>query len=212
MKLIMENWRIYLSEEKSKLGVKRQHVDVKSISPMGKDVEQDVVQLVKTAYADKGGYPSLETVSGLKSSITNYYLIDIDEDPEPEAGVLYYDDNTNKKASAVVHDGTREAKAIVPQTMKKLLSKPGHWIEVSGAPAHILINKLGLSPVKDPELAKYLVNFGGKRDTDFEWLGTTDTNSIGGDGWYRRTHGSKKIIKTIIGNVTRKMFFKEAYK
>ncbi len=206
MKLLLENWRNYLNEEDSKLGAKNQYVDVDSKSPMGNEVEDDVVQLVKTAYEKIGGYPSLETTGGLKNSISNYYLMDIDKDPAPDVGMLYYDAGDNKKASALVHDGSREARKIAPATMKALLGKPGYWIEVSDAPAHILINKLGMKPVVDPELVKYLVNFGGKRDTGFEWLGNTEANKIGGGGWYKRKHGNSTIIKTVVGNVNRDMF------
>ena len=208
MKLLMENWRQYLNEQNSKLGVKNQYVDVDSNSQLGSDVEDDVVQMVKTTYRNigKGGFPSLETVSGLKNSMTNYYLMDIDEDPEPDVGMLYYDAGDNKKASALVHDGSQEAKKMAPATMKNLLSKPGYWVEVSDAPAHILINKMGMKPITDPELVKYIVNFGGKRDTELEWLGDTDTNKIGGSGWYKRKHRNDIIIKTIIGNINRDMF------
>ena len=203
----MENWRKYLNEQESKLGIKNQYVDVDSKSSMGSDVEEDVVQLVKTAYSKIGGFPSLETVGSLKNSITNYYLMDIDEDPEPDVGMLYYKaGDKNKKASAVVHDGTQESKKIVSATMKNLLSQPGHWIEVSGAPAHILINKLNMKPITDEELVKYLVNFQGARETNIEWHGETDKNSIGGDGWYSRDHWNGRIVKTVIGNVTRDMF------
>jgi hypothetical protein len=208
MKLILENWRKYISEEeeRSKLGAKGKHVDVDSKSSLGDNVTDDVVQLVKTSYDKLGGFPRLETPSGLKNTITNYYLVDVDDDPEPDAGMLYYDAGNYKKASAIVTDGGPEAKKIIPQTMKKLLSQPGYWIEVSGAPAHIMINKLGLKPIADAELAEFLVSFGGKRDVNFNWLGETDKNKIGGDGWYVRDAGDKKIIKTIVGNVNRKMF------
>ena len=208
MKLILENWRQYISEEeeRSKLGAKGKHVDVDSKSSLSDDVTDDVVQLVKTSYDKLGGFPRLETPSGLKNTITNYYLVDVDDDPEPDAGMLYYDAGNYKKASAIVTDGGPEAKKVIPQTMKKLLSQPGYWIEVSGAPAHIMINKLGLKPIADAELAEFLVSFGGKRDVNFNWLGETDKNNIGGDGWYVRDAGDKKIIKTIVGNVNRNMF------
>jgi len=209
MKLLLENWRQYISEEeeeKSKLGAKGKHVDVRSKSSLGDDVTDDVIRLVKTSYDKLGGHPRLETPSGLKNAITNYYLVDIDDDPGPDAGMLYYDAGASKKSSAVVTDGSPEAKKIISQTMKKLLSQPGHWVEVSGAPAHIMINKLGLKPIADPELAEFLVTFGGKRNVNFNWLGETDKNSIGGDGWYIRDARDKKITKTIVGNVNRNMF------
>ena len=206
MKLLMENWRKYLNEQNSKLGSKNQYVDVDSKSQLGSKVEDDVVELVKTAYQKIGGFPSLETTSGLKNSMTNYYLMDFDDDPEPDVGMLYYDAGDNKKASAVVHDGSKEARKIAPATMKNLLSKPGYWVEVSDAPAHILINKMGMKPITDPELVKYIVNFGGKRDTELEWLGDTDTNKIGGSGWDKRKNKNGTIIKTIIGNINRDMF------
>jgi len=53
----MENWRKYLNEQNSKLGSKNQYVDVDSNSQLGNEVEDEVVQLVKTAY-QKNNYSS----------------------------------------------------------------------------------------------------------------------------------------------------------
>lgn len=204
MQKLYDNWRRYLKENKirepklkSKLGVKGQHVDVDSDSEMGHDVENAVVQMVKTTYDPIGGFDSLDSPSKLRNRITNYYLIDIDDDPEPDAGMLYYDAGNNKKSSAIIHDGSKEAKAITRDTMKNLLSQKGNWIEVSGAPEHILRNKLNMPFVDDEGLAEYLVTFGYKRDVGFKWLG---------DGRYERELGNEKAVKTIFGNVTREMF------
>ena len=214
MKLLFENWRNFLAEKEkkgagqySKLGLKNIHIDVPSDSEMGRDVEDDVINLVSTAYAPIGGFPRLSSAKKLRNTITNYYLIDIDDDPEPDAGMLYYDAGEYKKSSAIIHDGTPEAKKMLTRaaadatrpvgTMKDLLSKKGHWIEVSGAPEHILKNKLGMPAVDDEELARYLVTFGYQRDVGFKWIG---------DGHYERQHLGGTVTKTIIGNVTRDMF------
>ena len=167
MHKLYENWRRYLEENKvrkrkpkSKLGVKGRYVDVKSKTKKGAKVSNAVVQMVKTTYDPIGGFDSLDNTFKLRHNITNYYLIDIDDDPDPDVGMLYYDAGNNKKSSAIIHDGSREAKAITRDTMKELLSKPGHWIEVSGAPEHILRNKLNMPFVNDEKLAEYLVTFG----------------------------------------------------
>ena len=204
MKLLIENWRRFLAEKQysgveqsSKLGLKNVHIDVPSKSKMGQEIEKDVVQLVKTAYDPIGGFERLKGPAELRSTITNYYVIDIDDDPEPDAGMLYFDAGEYKKSSAIVHDGSKKAKAITRETMKNLLSQKGHWIEVSGAPEHILRNKLNMPAVDDEKLAEYLVTFGYKRDVGFKWLG---------DGNYQRKHLGKTVTKSIVGNVTRDMF------
>ena len=206
--LLFENWRRYLTEKEvnSKIGVKNSAVDVKLSSKMGDDIAGDIADMVKVSYEAIGGFPSLETADGVKSSMTNAFVIDIDEDPEPDAVVLYYDAGDNKKASAIASDNSRPGKNAVRGIMSDLLTKPGYWIEASGAAAYIGIAKLGLPYVKDPELAAYLANFGGARETNVEWLGDKTSKNMGADGWYSRDHWNGRITKIIIGNVSRDMF------
>ena len=208
MKLLFENWRKYLNEEEtnSKIGVKNSAVDVKISSKMGDDIVDDIASMIKTSYESIGGYPSLESAEGIKSKMTNAFVIDVDKDPEPDAVMLYYDANIYKKASAVASDGSGPGKVAVRGLMSELLMKPGYWVEASGAPAHIAIVKLGLPYVKDPELVEYLVNFGGTRETNVEWLGSDTSNNMGADGWYSRDHLDGRMVKIIIGNVTPEMF------
>lgn len=196
MNLLREYIRGLLVEE-SKLGVKNTPVDMKSASA-GAGIDQDVVDMVKISYGPLGGFAQLEDPSSLRSAMTNYFLTDVDSDPAPDAGLLYYDAGRfNKKSSAIIHDGSVDGRIAIRDLMSDLFTTPGHWIEVSGAPEHIMINKLGLPVVDDRELAEYLVTFGFKRDVGFRWKG---------DGYYERDLGGRKITKIIVGNVDRSMF------
>ena len=206
MKLIFENWRKYLNELESKLGKKNIAVDISVNSKIADDVLDDIADMVKVSYKSIGGFPSLESAEGIRSRMTNAYLIDVDEDPEPDAVVLYYDAGDYKKASAVASDGTGQGKSAVRGLMKDLLTKPGYWVEASGAAANIAIKKLNLPFVSDPKLAAYLANFGGTRETNVEWLGANIKDNMGADGWYSRDHWNGRIVKIIIGNVTIDMF------
>ena len=69
MKLIFENWRKFLKEEKeeeanSKIGIKNSAVDVKLSSEMGDNILDDIADMIKTSYKSMGGFPSLETSDG----------------------------------------------------------------------------------------------------------------------------------------------------
>ena len=196
MKLLREYIRELLTEE-SRLGTKGVPEDIAS-SSADSDIEQDVVDMVKISYGPLGGFSQLEDPSSLRSAMTNYFLVDVDDDPAPDAGLLYYDAGQfNKKSSAIIHDGSVDGRIAIRDLMNQLFTTPGHWIEVSGAPEHIMINKLGLPVVEDRELAEYLVTFGFKRDVGFRWKG---------NGYYERDLGGRKITKIIVGTVDRSMF------
>ena len=196
MKLLREYIRELLTEE-SRLGTKGVPEDIAS-SSADSDIEQDVVDMVKISYGPLGGFSQLEDPSSLRSAMTNYFLVDVDDDPAPDAGLLYYDAGQfNKKSSAIIHDGSVDGRIAIRDLMNQLFTTPGHWIEVSGAPEHIMINKLGLPVVEDRELAEYLVTFGFKRDVGFRWKG---------NGYYERDLGGRKITKIIVGAVDRSMF------
>jgi hypothetical protein len=205
----MENWRKYMLKEattNSKLGKKNNSVDVTTTSDLADKIAPDVASVIKNSYAALGGFPGAETPEGVKHQFTNFYVSDVDEDPEVDIAITYHDrGGPTKKASAIATDGGPSAKREIRGLMSELFKKPGFWAEVSGAPANIAIKKLNLPFVSDPELVEWLVSFGGKRETGIEWLGSNVSNNLGADGWYSRPLQGKNTTKIIIGNITREL-------
>jgi hypothetical protein len=199
LKISSSKLKKIILEEMSKLGIKNEPKDIKSSFSSIKDLEDSLVDMLQNSYQFMGGWKGLETPEALKKRFTNFYLIDVDEDPEPDAGIYYTDWGGSKKASAIVSDESQDGKAAVRKLMKDFFGNPGSWIEVSGAPANIAIKKLGLEYVSsEKEIRALLKNL---PQDDIEFRGKHPDPSVDyGDGWYTRTIGDKRVTKIIVGS------------
>jgi hypothetical protein len=149
---------------------------------------KDIFDLINTAYAPIGGnlnYKSAADVLGSEAD-ADYEVIDIDDDPEPDALVSYKEKDSGKKLTALGHDGSPRAKSTSLNRMATLLKQPGYYLEVSGKLQDILLAK-GAPIVKDKELIQKVLK--GK-DLEFNE-----------DGTYQRFIGGKKYTKTLLGNL-----------
>jgi len=147
---------------------------------------KDIFDLINTAYAPIGGninYKSAADVLGAEAD-ADYEVINIDNDPEPEALISYKDKGAGKKLTAMGHDGSKEAKSLSLNRMADLLKKPGYYLEVSGKLQDILLAK-GAPVVKDKDLIQKVLK--GK---------TLEFNE---DGTYQRFIGGEKHTKTLLG-------------
>ena len=147
---------------------------------------KDIFDLINTAYAPIGGnlnYKSAADVLGAEAD-ADYEVINIDDDPEPEALISYKDKGAGKKLTAMGHDGSKEAKSLSLNRMADLLKKPGYYLEVSGKLQDILLAK-GAPVVKDQELIQKVLK--GKK---------LEFNE---DGTYQRFIGGEKHTKTLLG-------------
>ena len=187
-----------IKEEVSKLGAKDEPKDISSSYNNIKELEDSLVDMLQGSYQFMGGWKGLETPEALKKRFTNFYLIDIDDDPEPDAGIYYTDWDGSRKASAIVSDETSDGKSAVRKLMKDFFTKSGSWIEVSGAPANIAIKKLGLDFVSSEKEIRSLLNKLPQEDIEFKGK-HPDPSVDYGDGWYTRTIGDKRVTKIIVG-------------
>jgi hypothetical protein len=199
-KLLREAIRAFLREDtKLNPAEKGEDVNISVEDERIPEVEDALADMVKSSYAPLGGWSEIETPAGLKGRFTHFYIADVDEDPDPDAGIYYTDRSGSKKASAVVTDGTPAGKSKLQDLMMKFFSKPGSWIEVSGAPANILIKKLGLPTVEDEGEVRALLS--RLPQEDITWEGTHPDPKISyGSGWYTRTIGGHRETKIIVGN------------
>lgn len=186
---------LIVERELSKLGIKDKPLDVPVKSSVGKIITPDVADIVKSTYKDIGGYEGADTPEGLKKKITDYFVADVDDDPEPDAAILYTNWSGSVKASAFATDGGKEAKEALKKMIKTMFSRPNTWIEVSGAPANVMIKKLGLKTVEDEEHVRSLLP-----DFEITWHGKHPGGVPYGAGWYTRDIAGKPETKIIVGN------------
>jgi hypothetical protein len=198
--LVLEELKAFISEELGRTKLhpanKEDLVNMNSSSKRGKFVEKDVFDMLNKTYREQDKFPDINKSDDLIKRFTNYYLSDIDEDPEPDIGVLYTNYRGSKKASAIVTDGSQKAKEKIIEMMKSFFARPNSWIEVSGAPAHILINKLNMPVIESEEKARRML----PQVTDLIWHGKNPSGLPYGNGWYTREIGGKKQTKIIVGN------------
>ena len=163
---------------------KGQWVDLSSDEKV--EYAKNIFDLINTAYAPIGGninYKSTADVLGAESD-ADYEVVNIDDDPEPEALISYKEKGSGKKLTALGHDGSPEAKSKSLNRMAALLKEPGYYLEVSGKLQDILLAK-GAPVVKDKDLIQKVLK--GKK---------LEFNE---DGTYQRFIGGEKHTKTLLG-------------
>jgi hypothetical protein len=163
---------------------KGQWVDLSSDEKV--EYAKDIFDLINTAYAPIGGnlnYKSEADVLGSEAD-TDYEVVNIDDDPEPDALISYKDKESGKKLTAMGHDGSSQAKSKSLNRMADLLKKPGYYLEVSGKLQDILLAK-GAPVVKDKNVIQKVLK--GKK---------LEFNE---DGTYKRTIGGEEHTKTLLG-------------
>ena len=163
---------------------KGQWVDLSSDEKV--EYAKDIFDLINTAYAPIGGninYKSAADVLGAESDADSE-VVNIDDDPEPEALISYKEKESGKKLTALGHDGSSEAKSKSLNRLAALLKEPGYYLEVSGKLQDILLAK-GAPVVKDKDLIQKVLK--GKK---------LEFNE---DGTYQRFIGGEKHTKTLLG-------------
>lgn len=178
------------------LGVKHKNVNVKAGTNLAKRIEPDLVDMVTTSYEKVGGNPKIKSPGDLSAEYPEWTVADVDDDPEPDALVAGKPHPAGTKMAAAATDGSSVAKAQL-MNIKKQLYKNGWWGEVSDAPAHIAMNKLGIKPVEDEKKVRKLLG-----DKDITWHGEHPEGKFPGTkGWYTRDIGGTPHAKIIVGDV-----------
>lgn len=116
----------------------------------------DLIGLIQTAYSYIGGHSNYKTASDIGKEAARgaeYEVINLDDDPEPEAVNITKKKKAGTKAVATGHDGSKEAKRAVITHKIEQLKKPGFYVEVSGRIKDILLNA-GVPVVTDEETIK----------------------------------------------------------
>lgn len=198
--VILEFIHLLVEDELSKLGAKDKIIRVDPHSKMGKDVTDDVFDMIQKSYDKIGGHAKIRKPEDIAASYPIWDLADVDKDPEPDVAELSTQSSTTGglKGGAIATDGSPEAKTHLMHFLKDFYNTPGNWGEVSGAMANILIKKLGFTPIEDEKIVKKLL--GNKQ---IIWYGANNPsgNNLGVSGWYSRQIGDHDHVKIIVGNV-----------
>jgi hypothetical protein len=138
-----------------------------------KDYADDIVRLINTAYADKGGNLEIKNGNDLKGSDITYWVAkDIDADPDADIAIGGKPTSHGVKLTIMGQDGSREAKKDVILKMIELMKTRGFYAELDAD----LAQKLGLSTIKDEKKIRKVL---GKEIT-YHKDGTYDREIAGG--------------------------------
>lgn len=115
------------------------------------DEADDIIELIKSAYAYIGGHSNFKDVGDIDKESgrgAEYEVIDLDDDGDIDAVNVSKRKAAGEKFVATGHDGSREAKRAVITHKIDRLKKPGFYVEVSGKIKDILL-KAGVPQVTD---------------------------------------------------------------
>jgi len=201
MKLLIENWRKFLSEKKWEdydvpkdewFKVPLEDIRQAAMERGGQvNIADELHHLIDNAYKKIGGHLKLQNVEDMPEDYTDWLAVDLDDDPEPDA--LRF--SSGQKMSGSGHDGTRKAIDAYLAKTAALLKEEGFYGEMSKAIAHIMIKYHNVPFVPSHEDVEKVL---GK---SVEWLGQHPEGKYPGyDGWYERDIGGSQQMKIMVGN------------
>ncbi len=115
------------------------------------DEADDIIELIKSAYAYIGGHSNFKSISDVDKETgrgAEYEVIDLDDDGDIDAVNVSKRKAAGEKFVATGHDGSSQAKRAVITHKIDRLKKPGFYVEVSGKIKDILL-KAGVPQVTD---------------------------------------------------------------
>ena len=205
MKLLFENWRKFLKEEKwedfdtnkgewTNLSAR----DIEAAKdPANVDITDELLALIDNAYKDIGGNFDFRNPGDIPGDADFWLAVDLDDDPEPDAVRVGKTKPAGLKLSASGNDGSRAAIEAFKQKTSELLNTPGHYGEMSKGVAHVMIKYFQVPFVADPEIVQKVLG----PSKPIKWLGPHPEGKYPGyDGWYTRTiSGHEDEMKIMLG-------------
>ena len=160
------------------------------------DITKDIFDMIDKTYKNIGGYPDFKKSTDLPDNHTDWFVADVDKDPDADITTFGKMKAGNFKLTGAASDGSEPAKAFLINKLGKLMKTSGNYAEASDALAHVLITRKQVPFVGDEESIQKLIP--GK---SFTFLGKHPGGKYPGyDGWYERDIAGKKLLKIILGN------------
>ena len=123
----------------------------------------------------------IEDASKLTSKYKVSWFIDVDEDPQPDAFVIYKETKYGNKLALMGSDGEKLSKRLLINKAVKLLKTKGWFVEASHKIAEIFTAK-GVKTIYDMDFVKGVIG-------DKKFVEELD------DGEYKRSLGALGVVK-----------------
>jgi hypothetical protein len=196
MKQIFNNWRHFLNESTGDIFKPQRNVSVEFNPQEHPEIDEELFDLIKKAYSEIGGHAKIKSPKDiLKNTEWNYWVgQDIHNDPDFDLIIFGSKTPYGIKFSGIGHDGTKDAKRTALGIMSTKSNEIGHFMEVSGKMADIMIKKFGANPINDKEKVEKIL---GK---SVKWIGHSNDQEYSYiDGWYMRKIGDHFHTKILVG-------------
>ena len=153
----------------------------------------ELYDLISTAYAEIGGHSKINKPEDVFKDPDWNYWVGTDIHDTPDFDIIIFGKKTKFgiKYTGVGHDGTRVAKREYLTQRGRDLSKLGHYVEVSGKIAEILLKKYMVPTVDSKEEVEKVL---GKEVT---WIG--ELRGATGSSWYSRRIAGNIHNKIMLG-------------
>jgi hypothetical protein len=175
----MKNYRQWLSEAFADEFGKNIYAEISHTDLL--DYADDVADLIKNAYAEKGGNLEIKSGADLKGSDLTYWVAkDMDSDPEIDLVLGGKQTPHGTKMTVMGQDGSSAAKKQAVLKMIELMRTRGFYAEVDPD----LADKLRLPRVKDEKEIRKVLN----KEIEYK-----------GDGLYTRQIGGGPHDKVMVG-------------
>ncbi len=149
-----------------------------------KEYENEIFDLIQTAYSEKGGNFEIQKPADLRNTDLDYWIaIDRDEDPDADIVMGGKDKEHGTKMTMMGQDGSSDSKKAAIKKLIDLMKTKGFYAEMDPD----LASKLGLKIISDEKKIKDVI---GKSDIEMTGNGTY-TRNIGAAG--------KKKEKVLVG-------------
>ncbi len=152
--------------------------------------------LINTAYAELGGHAKVKSPGDVFADPDWNVWVGTDIHGDENFDIIMFGQKTKYgiKFSGVGHDGTSQAKRTYISAQAEDLRKLGHYVEVSGKIADILISKYDCPIVDSREDVERVL------DKSVIWAGENPYDkSAPGDSWYIRKIGGHDHAKIMLG-------------
>jgi|15BtaG_2_1085339.scaffolds.fasta_scaffold00763_18 hypothetical protein len=165
--------------------------------PLDVDVSEELFALIDNAYKDIGGNFDYKSPGDIPGDADKWAVIDLDDDPEPDALKVAKQKEFGLKSTAAGNDGTRAAIEAYKNETARLLGIQGNYGEMSKGLAHVMLKYFNTPYVDNPEVVQKVLG----PSKPIKWLGPhPDGKYPGIDGWYTRSiKGKKGNLKIMLG-------------
>jgi hypothetical protein len=160
------------------------------------ELKEEFFNLISIAYKELGGHTKIHTAEDIFSDPQWTYWKGIHLHGSPGAIDAILFGKVTKfgiKYAGVGHDGKKDSKTATLEEEADEFKALGHYAEVSGKLAEILLNKYKVPVVEKQEDVEKVLG------TKVKWLGRPTESIVSGSSWYERSIGGSTFEKIMVG-------------